>query len=238
VWWYEFTHLTWLVLPHYLVKLKQPQCMWLCTQIHPLTLTTEQPYNAPNYNDNFRKCSDEPHSTNEQEFYSMSSKFPPPACTHDLRGLRHWSIAASIMFRSKSNQVCIKRFCRSSMSQIFVSYTHCCITPQILQSTGPFRWSYKVHLTQFSLVISHCNITFFIFRLSQGSVATLIRWGGEVHISHVSFIVKSKSENCIKIRWMLTKLQTEIRWLLLWLILSNSMIFDDREWSLRSFSCC
>jgi len=26
--------------------------------------------------------------------------------------------------------------------------------------------------------ISHCNIAFFIFRFSQGSVANLIRWGG------------------------------------------------------------
>ena len=36
--------------------------------------------------------------------------------THDLRRWRHWSIAASITSCSKSNQVCIKRFCRSSMS--------------------------------------------------------------------------------------------------------------------------
>jgi len=31
----------------------------------------------------------------------------------------------------KVKQVCIKRFCRSSMCWIFVSYTLCCITPQI-----------------------------------------------------------------------------------------------------------
>jgi len=41
-----------------------------------------------------------------------------------------------------------------------------------------------IHMTQFSLVISHCNITFSVFRLSQGSVAALIR-------SHVPFIFKS-----------------------------------------------
>jgi len=39
---------------------------------------------------------------------------------------------ASITFCSKSNQVCIRRFCRSSMSQIFVLHTHCCITLHIL----------------------------------------------------------------------------------------------------------
>jgi len=48
------------------------------------------------------------------------------------RRSRHWSIAASITFCSKSTQVCVKRFCRSKMSQIFVSYMHCCITLQIL----------------------------------------------------------------------------------------------------------
>jgi len=35
-----------------------------------------------------------------------------------------------------------------------------------------------IHLMQLSLVISHCNITFSVFLLSQGSVATLIRRGG------------------------------------------------------------
>jgi len=82
---------------------------------------------------------------------------------------------------SKSNQVCIKPFRRSSMSWIFVSYTHCCITPQINKfkahdDPSQLWWSYD-HLMQFSLVISHCNITFSVFWLSQGSAATLIRWG-------------------------------------------------------------
>ena len=67
---------------------------------------------------------------------------------------------------------------------------------------------------QFSLVISHRSITFFIFWLSRGSVATLIRWGGWSSYHHASFIVKSNTENCTKIRWTLTKLQTKISWLL------------------------
>jgi len=46
-----------------------------------------------------------------------------------------------------------------------------------------------------------------------GSVATLIRWGGWSSYRHVSFIVNSNSENCIKIRWFFTKLQTKISWL-------------------------
>jgi len=33
-----------------------------------------------------------------------------------------------------------------------------------------------IHLMEFALVMSRCNITFSVFLLSQGSVATLIRW--------------------------------------------------------------
>jgi len=35
-----------------------------------------------------------------------------------------------------------------------------------------------IRLMQLCLIIFHCNITFLLFRLSQGSVATLVRWGG------------------------------------------------------------
>jgi len=59
-----------------------------------------------------------------------------------------------------------------------------------------------------------CWHAFSVYRVSQGSVATLIRWGGwSIHL-HVSFICKSNSGNCIKIRWFLTKLQKKISWLL------------------------
>jgi len=36
----------------------------------------------------------------------------------------------------------------------------------------------KLWLMQFSLINSRCNITFLVFWISQGSVATLITWGG------------------------------------------------------------
>jgi len=36
----------------------------------------------------------------------------------------------------------------------------------------------NVAIIQFSLVISCCNVTFSVFWISQGSVATVIRWGG------------------------------------------------------------
>ena len=67
---------------------------------------------------------------------------------------------------------------------VIVSHMHCCIQ-------HPSKVSLKymitlvhfdeamIHLMQFSLIISRCNnITFSLFGLSQGSVATLIRWDG------------------------------------------------------------
>jgi len=42
-----------------------------------------------------------------------------------------------------------------------------------------------IRLMQFSLVISRCNITFLVFFLSQGSVATFIRWGGWSSYCHM-----------------------------------------------------
>ena len=90
--------------------------------------------------------------------------------------------AALMTFRSKSKQVCIKCFHRSSMSWIFVSYTFCCLTPQISKfkahNDPGSRNEAMVHVMQFFLVIFRSNITFLVFWLSQGSVATLIRWGG------------------------------------------------------------
>jgi len=51
-------------------------------------------------------------------------------------------------------------------------------------------------LMQFSLVISCCNITFLVFWISQGGVATLIKWGGW---SHTIMCRKLRS----KISWLL-----------------------------------
>jgi len=55
---------------------------------------------------------------NEHRYHSVCSKCPPSACTHD-----QMVTPASMMFWSKSELVCIKRFRRSSMSWIFVSYS-------------------------------------------------------------------------------------------------------------------
>jgi len=48
-------------------------------------------------------------------------------------------------------------------------------TPNFYNLQIHFDEAYTIPLMQFSLVISRCNITFLLFRLSQGSVATLIR---------------------------------------------------------------
>jgi len=120
---------------------------------------------------------------------NICSKCPPPAHTHDLRWSHHWSTAASVMFWSKSNEVCIKCFRKSSTLWIFVSYTQCCLTPLIskvghMMTVANFGKA-VIHLMQFSLVISHCNITFSVFWLSHGIVATLIRWGGWTSYRHI-----------------------------------------------------
>jgi len=109
---------------------------------------------------------------------ALCLKCPPPTHTY-LRWSCYWSFAVSMTSWLESNQVCIKRFHRSSTSWIFISYSHCCTTPEISKfkahdDPGPLWRSYD-HLMQLSLVISHCNITFSVFWLSQGSVATLIR---------------------------------------------------------------
>ena len=49
---------------------------------------------------------------------------------------------------------------------------------------GRLRWIYG-QLMQFSLVIFRCSIIFSAFWLSQGSAATLIRWGGWSSYSHM-----------------------------------------------------
>jgi len=70
---------------------------------------------------------------------------------------------------------------------------------------------------QFSSVISHCNITFLLFWLSQGSVATLITWGGYLHMYRSSLILTVKT--ALKFVDFFTKLQTKISWLhFLWLM--------------------
>jgi len=52
--------------------------------------------------------------------------------------------AASITFCSKSNQVCIKRFCRLYMPQRFVSCTHCYKHPKF--------YNLQVHFDTFDAI--------------------------------------------------------------------------------------
>ena len=73
-------------------------------------------------------------------------------------------------------------FRRSSTSWI-ISYMHCCITPHIQVSLKQMTTLVHLdeamtHLMQFCLLICRCNVTFSVFWISQGGVATVIRWGG------------------------------------------------------------
>jgi len=81
----------------------------------------------------------------------------------------------AITFCSESTQVCIKVFaghrCHKSLFRTRIAAQH----PKLYNLQVHFDEAYTIHLTEFSLVITHCNVTFSPFRLSQDSVATLIR---------------------------------------------------------------
>jgi len=145
----------------------------------------------------------------------MSSKCPSSPCTHDLRRSCHWSITASITFCSESTHVCVKRFCRSQMPQSLFRICSAAQHPKCYNLHVHFVESYTIHLMQFSFIISHCNITFSLFWISQGTVATLIRWGGwnsypHMYRSSLNLTVKIALKyvdfsRCYtqKIRWLL-----------------------------------
>ena len=97
-------------------------------------------------------------------FIACVQSFCYQQCTHNLKRSLHWSIAALITFCSKSNQVCIRQFFRA------INVTNLCFVHALLHNTPNFiiyRSILMNHiryiLIQFSLVISHCNITFSIF---------------------------------------------------------------------------
>jgi len=81
---------------------------------------------------------------------------------------------------------------------------------------------HTIHLMQFSLVISHCNITLSLFRLSRGNVATLTRWDGwssyrHVYRSSLNLTVKTALKSAD-----FSRSSTKISWLLLWLTVYKS----------------
>ena len=113
----------------------------------------------------------------------MCSKRPPPARTRYLRWSCHWSLLA-LVNRSLDN---VLFRVNPSLCQAFlqvIDVTNLCFVHALLHNNPKFYnlqvhfdEAYTIHLMQFSTVLSHCNITFWLFRISQGSVATLIRWG-------------------------------------------------------------
>ena len=134
-------------------------------------------------------------------------------CTSDGMNLTHltWLMLLHCIVKVETPKMHVNT--NSAFLQV-IDITNLCFVYVLLYNTPNFIIYRSISMKLYVLVISHCNITFFIFRLSQGNVATLIRWGGSSSYHHMSFIVKSTSENCIKIRWFLAKLQTKISWLL------------------------
>jgi len=89
---------------------KNRKCMW--TQLQLLTLTT-QPLHASNYIDSFIKCSGASYK------WTFMSQRVFKVSTTSMHTWSQMVTLASMMFWSKSKQVCINRFHRSSMSRIF-----------------------------------------------------------------------------------------------------------------------
>jgi len=118
---------------------RKRKCMW--TQLQLLMLTTKQPLYASNYIDSFIRCSVELYK------WTFMSQHVFEVSTTSMHTWSQMVTPASIIFWSKSKQVYIKRFRKSSMSWIFDSYTLCSITPQISKykahdEAGPLWWRY------------------------------------------------------------------------------------------------
>jgi len=124
--------------------------------------------------------------TNKQEFHcSTCSKCPP-------RYHQHAHTVAPLVNRSLDD---VLSTIIPSLHQAFLQVTdvtNLCFIHALLHNTPNFiiyrsilMKDNTIYFMQFSLVISHCNITFSLFRLSQGSEATLIRWGGWSSHRHV-----------------------------------------------------
>jgi len=111
------------MLLHYLVKVEKPK----------MHVNTTSAFNV-NYkiavtciklNHSFIKCSGESYK------WTFRSEHAFKVPTSSMYTWSQMVKPALMTSRSKSKQVCIKRFHRSLMSWIFVSYMLCCITLQI-----------------------------------------------------------------------------------------------------------
>jgi len=87
----------------------------------------------------FHKCSDE-------SYYNTHFTGCVLNVRHQHANMISDSCATGQSQSITSNQLCVQRFRRLWMPRIFVSFTHCCVTPKISKykahDLGPFRWSY------------------------------------------------------------------------------------------------
>ena len=107
----------------------------------------------------------------------MCLKCPPPACIHDLRwsGQYQWCSGQS---RNKfASNVFAYHPCHESLFHASFTVWHPYVNYRHMMTLVHFDEA-VIHLMWFSLEVSRCNVTFSTFWLLQGSVATLMRWGG------------------------------------------------------------
>ena len=146
---------------------------------------------------------------------NMCSKCPPPAHTHDLSSqmvtpLVNLSVRDVLV--NVKPKVCIKRLWRSLMSWIFVSYTHCCMTPliskfkaQAYDDPGQLWWSYD---TSDAIFFGNTNAAFQTARKSEFPSSFF-----RVPSSQVGLLLSGPSSNWefTSSRDLFTSLNSEIR---------------------------
>jgi len=155
------------------------KCMW--TQFQLLMWTTKLPLHASNYIDSFIKCSGESFMSEHVFEVSTTSIHTMISDGHATGQSQCWWCPGQRQTKFASSVSAVD----DVMNLCFIHtllYTHCCITPwiskfKVRDDPGPLWWSCDTSAA-IIFVISHCNVTFSEFLLSQGSAATLIAWGG------------------------------------------------------------
>jgi len=155
------------MLLHYLVTVEKPKKHVNTTAA--FNVNYKIVLHASYYIDSFIKCSDESYK------WTFMSKHAFKVSTTGMHTWPQMVTPAFIMFRvpvKVKKQVCLKRFHRSSMSWVFVSYMLGCITPQISKckphdDSGPLWWSYH---TSAAIFFGGIPLQYYIF-----GVLTFIR---------------------------------------------------------------
>jgi len=113
---------------------------------------------------------------------NMCSKCPSPARMISDGCATGQSQPRSVHSQPKlASSVYADHRCHKSLFRTRIAAQH----PKLYNLQAHFDKACTIHLIQFSLLISHGNVTFSLFWFSQGSVATLIRWSGWSSCRHM-----------------------------------------------------